>query len=49
MKKLIETVVLGLTRIIGISAQMDPSCTELTINMELVNEMVIPSNRYSPT
>ncbi|PCI97034.1 MAG: hypothetical protein COB15_08705 [Flavobacteriales bacterium] len=42
MKNVISTLVLGLTMIIGINAQTVPSPTELTINLEPLNDIVIP-------
>ncbi len=42
MKKIISTLVLGLAITVGLKAQTVPSPTEVMVNMEPVNEMVIP-------
>jgi len=42
MKKAISTIVLGLLMTVGVMAQTVPSPTEVTVNIEPVNEIVIP-------
>ena len=42
MKKLISTIALGLVMSLGLQAQTVPSPSEVTINLEPVNEIVIP-------
>jgi hypothetical protein len=59
MKKVISTIVLGLIITVGVQAQTVPSPTELTINLEPVNELIIseevmdtltdPMNLLGPT
>ena len=42
MKKIVSTIVLGIALTVGLQAQTVPSPSEVTINLEPVNEMVIP-------